>query len=92
MNKNIISLLLGLSLVGCSSDDDRSYMAQQVAIEPIRPPLYPDTSKVATVLSKKSLKHNREQYHVRLTDGREIDFIIDSHLPFQVGDVIVLPS
>lgn len=92
MKMRLLSITCTVLLLGCSSDDDKKAYTEQVVVPGYQPPLYQDTSKVATVLSKKSLKNNREQYHVRLADGREIDFIIDSPIPFQTGDLIILPS
>jgi uncharacterized protein YcfL len=92
MNKNILGISCTLLLLGCSSDGAKPVYVEQVIVPQSQPPLYPDTSKVATVLSKKSLKHGQEKYHVRLADGRELNIILDSHMPYQIGDVIVLPS
>jgi len=92
MNKKILGISCTVLLLGCSSEGERPVYVEQVIVPQTLPPLHQDTSKVATVLSKKSLKHGKERYHVRVADGRELDIILDTHMPYQTGDVIVLPS
>lgn len=92
MNKRLLGISCTLLLLGCSSEGVKPVYVEQVIVPQTLPPLYPDTSKVAIVLSKKPLRHGQEKYHVRLADGRELDVVLDSQMPYQRGDVIVLPS
>lgn len=79
-----------LLLASCSTEDSVSPVNDPVVrgvMLPVEQRIIPN----AVVLSKKILPENREQYVVRLADGREVYFIASPALNYNIGDSIHLP-
>lgn len=90
MNKNTFSVLSALFLLTCCSVEEQTN-PEQVVISSPPSPLYPQQLATGTVLKKRHLRHNREEYHIRLANGREVNFTVDSPAHYQVGDEVILP-
>ena len=89
-NKLYIIFPAMLVLASCSTEDSVVPVNDAVVrgvVLPIEQRIIPN----AVVLGKKILPENREQYIVRLADGREVYFIANPALNYNIGDAIHLP-
>ncbi len=89
MNNKLYTVVSALILVCCSVEEQMC--PEQVIISSPPTSLYPSALSAATILKKRFLPHNREEYHARFADGREVNFTADSPLHYQVGDEVILP-
>jgi hypothetical protein len=92
MRKNKLHIIFPamLLLASCSTEDSVAPVNDAVVrgvMLPVEQRIIPN----AVVLSKKILPENREQYIVRLADGREVYFITSPALSYNIGDSIHLP-
>lgn len=90
MNNKLYVMFSSLILVCCTVEEQA--FPEQVVISSPPTQLYSSALSTATILKKRTLPKNREEYHARFTDGREITFTTDSPLHYQVGDEVILPN
>ena len=89
MNNKLYVMCSSLILVCCSVEEQA--FPEQVVISSPPAPLYSSALSPATILKKRTLLKNREEYHARFADGRDINFTSDTPLHYQVGDTVILP-
>lgn len=89
MNNKLYAMCSSLILV-CCTVEEQAY-PEQVVISSPPTPLYSSALSTATILKKRALPKNREEYQARFTDGRDITFTTDTPLHYHVGEEVILP-
>ncbi|MBX9805212.1 MAG: hypothetical protein K2Y18_05615 [Alphaproteobacteria bacterium] len=95
MNKKLFTafgIVLGIAILLCSCSTENQVVDEQIVYFSPPPPLSQPQLSKGTVLKKRILPNNEEEYRVRLDSGLETSFTVGTPAYYQIGDKVIVPG